>query len=74
MSFATNYEKENNAWNIRCLVGESFASSNQRIILKIDGFLIQNLAMEKTRQIYVCRWFLTEVQCINLQYAITFFE
>ena len=30
------YEK-NNAWNIRCLVDESFVPATQRIIL-IDGF------------------------------------
>ena len=35
--------KKNNTWNIRRLVGESFVPVTQRIILKIDGFLLSNL-------------------------------
>ena len=31
--------KKNNTWNITRLVNESFVPANQRIILKIDGFL-----------------------------------
>ena len=37
--FARNYEKNNNTWNIRCLVDESFIPATQRIILKIVGFM-----------------------------------
>ena len=40
-NFARNYEK-NNAWNIRCLVNETSVPVNQRIILKIAGFLEKN--------------------------------
>ena len=32
--------KRNNAWNIRCLVDESFVRVTQSIILKIVGFQI----------------------------------
>ena len=32
--------KNNNAWNIRRLVDESFVPATQRIILKIVGFYI----------------------------------
>ena len=38
-NFARNYEKNNNTWNIRCLVDETFVPATQRIILKIVGFL-----------------------------------
>ena len=31
--------KKNSTWNIRRMVDESFVPANQRIILKIDGFL-----------------------------------
>ena len=38
-SFARNYEKKNDTWNIRRLVNERIVPSTQRIILKIAGFL-----------------------------------
>ena len=41
-NFARNYEKKKNTWNIRRLVDESFIPATQRIILKIDGFLVVN--------------------------------
>ena len=34
-----NYKK-NNAWNIRRLVDNSFVPANQRIIFKIDRFIV----------------------------------
>ena len=44
-----NYEKKNNAWNIRRLVDESFVLSTQQpsvLLLKIVGFLVHFYAQE----------------------------
>ena len=40
-NFARNYE-ENNTWNIRHLVDESFVPLTQRTILKIVGFYVSS--------------------------------
>ena len=45
-----NYEKKNNAWNIRRLVDDSFVPLTQRIILKIDGFQMSELGQLRPRE------------------------
>ena len=43
--FARKYEKKDSIWNIRHLVDETINPATQRIILKIVGFLEEDLGM-----------------------------
>ena len=51
-----NYEKKNNAWNIRRLVDESFIPSTQRIILKIVKFFMSFFGLFQKFWFFQTNW------------------
>ena len=55
--FCKELWKKNNTWNIRHLVDESFVPANQRIILKIVGFLVFSYHVSIIqKQNFECIW------------------